>query len=215
MLHFSRLLLLLALYPSLASAQGQLRNDKPRAESADDEEYEEFVPEPVYPDYAFEFALGQDGLHVGFRNGFERGHGYLGLELFLGEDDDWLANARLMRFGEPVAGQPLGLGLGFGLYGGSSDEPDAEVGAVTLIGAADYTLRFSYPVRFSLEAAYAPEASSLADATRLLDLQARAEILVSDWATGFVGYRFTEIDLDDAKDRELENAAHIGVRLGI
>ncbi|MEQ1894124.1 MAG: hypothetical protein ABL998_16405 [Planctomycetota bacterium] len=208
-----RLFIALALTSSLA-AQGQLRNDKPRPPS-DDEEYEEFVPEPVYPDYAVEFAISEDGLHLGFRNAFERGHGYGALELFLGEGDDWLANGRLMRFGEPAAGEPLGLGIGLGLYAGASDEPDAHLGAITLIGAIDYTLALSYPVRLGLETSYAPEASCFTDTTRLLDLQARAEVVVSDWATGFVGYRFTEADLDDAKDRELEKAAHIGVRLGI
>jgi hypothetical protein len=211
---FLRLLVALAFLPSLAATQGQMRNDKPR-QAHDDEEYEEFVPDPVYPDYSFELALGDDGLHAGFRNGFERGEGYGALELFLGEDDDWLANGRLMRFGEPAAGEPLGVGIGLGLYAGASDEPDADVGALTLIGAVDYTLPLSYPVRLALETSYAPEAACFTDATRLLDLQARAELLVSDWATGFVGYRFTEIDLDDAKDRELEKAAHIGVRLGI
>ena len=214
MTHPARLLLALVLCPALAAAQGQMRNDKPRP-PADDEEYEEFVPRPVYPDYSAELAISEDGLHAGFRNAFERGNGYIGLELYLGQDSDWLASARLMRFGEPAAGQPLGLGIGLGLYAGSSDEPDASVGALALIGAADYTLELSYPVRFVLETAYAPEASSMADATRLLDLQTRAEILVSDWAAGFVGYRFTEIDLEDAKDREFEKAALIGVRIGI
>lgn len=215
MLLLPRLALALATLSPLASAQGQLRNDKPRTSSRDDEEYEEFVPEPVSPDYAVEFAISANGLHLGFRNGFERGHGYGSLELFLGEDDDWLANGRLMRFGEPAAGHPLGVGIGLGLFAGASDQPDADLGAVTLIGALDYTFQASYPVRLAFEAAYAPEAASFADATRVLDLETRAELLVSDWATGFVGYRFTEVDLDDARDRELEKAAHIGVRLGI
>ena len=84
-----------------------------------------------------------------------------------------------------------------------------------MIGACDYTFALDYDVCLGLDLAYAPEASSFADATRVLDLLARAEIDVSEWATGFVGYRFTEIDLDDDKDRELEKAAQIGVRLGI
>jgi len=210
----TRLLLGLALTTSLVSAQGQLQSGQPQ-QAPEDEEYEEFVPEPVAPEHAFEVVVGGDGLHLGYRNGLARGRGYGGLDLFFGQDDDWIASGRLMRFGEPAAGEPFGLGVGLGLYAGSADEVNADFGAVTLIGACDYTFTLDYDLRLGLELAYAPDATSFSDAERVLDLLARAEIDLSAWATGFVGYRFTEVDIDDERDQELEQAAHLGVRLGL
>lgn len=169
------------------------------------------------PENAFEFALGGDGLAFGYRNGLHRGNGYLSFAAFLGEDDDYAAHARLLRFGQPAAQTPFGLGVGIGLFGASVDEPNDEVLAITLTGAADYALdhafELSYPVRVGLEASWAPDASTFADGTRVLDVLARVETDLSGWATVFVGYRHLEVDLEEG-DAELDSAFQAGVRLG-
>ena len=48
----------------------------------------------------------------------------------------------------------------------------------------------------------------------MLDLLVRFELDLSSWATGFVGYRHYEVELDDQGDHDLDTSFHVGVRLG-
>lgn len=193
------------------------------------QEREPYVSDPDHPERAesaplddpanaFEFVLGGDGLAFGYRNGLHRGNGYASFGFFVGEDDDYAAQLRLLRFGEPAAETPLGLGIGLGLFGAVVDDPNDEVFALTLTGAADYALDHSfelaYPVRVGVEASWAPDAATFADGTRVLDVLARVETDLSGWATLFVGYRHLEVDLENEKDAELDSAFQAGVRLG-
>lgn len=165
------------------------------------------------PGHAFELALGGDGLSFGYRNAFHRGRGHGTLGLFIGEDDDIAAHARILRFGEPDEDTPLAFGIGIGAFGAFVDESDDELAAITLTGAAEYTFELDYPIRLGLEASYAPGMATFFDGDRVLDLLARAEADLSGWATAFLGYRRLEVDLDEG-DAELDGAFQLGVRLG-
>jgi hypothetical protein len=170
------------------------------------------------PPHAFEFALGGDGLWFTYRSGLHRGKGYTSLGFFASQDDDFVLHAQLMRFGEPRADVPLGMGVGLGLFGAEVDETSDEVLALTLTGAADYALDrpfgLTYPTRVGVEVSWAPDIATFADGERVLDLLGRVEVDLSTWATGFVGYRHLEVDLTDGGDAELDSAFQAGVRLG-
>jgi hypothetical protein len=165
-------------------------------------------------DSAIELALGGDALSVAYRSAFLRGAGYWTAGGLVNEDDDVAAHFRWLRFAEPDANTPLGLGVGLGAFGAIVDVPDAELAAITLTGAADYTLALDLPLRFAVEASWAPDLATFGDGERVIDLLARVEADLSTWATAFVGYRHLEVDLDGEKDPELDSALHAGVRLG-
>jgi len=170
------------------------------------------------PPHAIEFTLGGDGLWFAYRTGLHRGKGYAALGLFAGVEDDFVLHGQLMRFGEPRADVPFGVGVGLGLFGATVDETDDELFAITLTGAADYALDrlfgLTYPTRVGVEVSYAPDIATFADGERVLDVLARVEVDLSTWATAFAGYRQLEVDLADEDDAELDSSLQAGVRLG-
>jgi len=203
----------LLLAPPLLAQERKPRPPRP------EEDPERFEPLPeLDPDHAVEFWVGGDGLGLGYRTGHHRRRGFASLGLFASEDDDLVLEGRLMRFGQPAGQPPLGLGIGLGLLGAEVDEPNDEVLAITLIGAADYAFDrafdLSYPVRAGIELSYAPAVATFLDGTRVLGIQGRVEMDLSTWATAFVGYRSLELDLENEDDAEVDRAVHAGVRLG-
>ena len=170
------------------------------------------------PLHALEFAIGGDGVWFAYRSGLHRGDGYWTLGFLANQDDDLALVGRFMRFAEPSADAPLGLGLGLGVVGARVDESNDDLFAITLTGAADLALDqvydLTYPTRVGIEVSYAPDAATFADGTRVLDVLARVEMDLSSWATAFAGYRQFEVDLENEDDAELDSAVHIGVRLG-
>jgi len=170
------------------------------------------------PPHAFELALDSDGLWFAYRTGLHRGKGYGSLALFVSAENDLVLQGQMMRFGEPRADVPFGLGVGLGLFGAEVDDTNDEVFAITLCGAADYALDrlfgFTYPTRVGVEVSWAPDRATFADGERVLDLLGRVETDLSTWATAFIGYRHLEVDLSDEDDAELDSSFQIGVRLG-
>jgi len=152
------------------------------------------------------------------RLGPHRGHGYGSLGVLVSEDGDIAGHALLMRFGEPAAHVPLGLGVGLGVFGAEVDDTGDEVAAITITGAVDWsfdrvTLQLPYPVRVGVQVSYAPDVATFSNGTHVLDLLGRAEIDLSSWASAYVGYRHLEVGLP-AEDATLEGSFQAGVRLG-
>ena len=170
------------------------------------------------PPHAIEFALGSDDLGFAYRSGLHRGRGYTTVGFFVGDDDDVALHARLMRFSEPRAELPLGIGVGLGAFAAEIDSSEEDAFAITLTGAADYALDqafgWAYPTRVGVELSWAPDVATFADGERVLDLLGRVEVDLSTWATAFVGYRRLEVDVEDAGGVDLDDSLHLGVRLG-
>jgi hypothetical protein len=188
----------------LALAQGR-RGDEVR------DPQEATAPDPD-PRHALEFAVTGDGLWLGYRDALHRGGGYTAFGLTYDEDDDFALQGRWMRFGEPTS--RLALGVGLGLFGARVEEAGAELGAVTLTGAAEVVLELHYPVRFLLETSYAPDVATVGDGERVLDVLARLETDLSAWGSAYAGWRNLEVDLDGAEDAEIDRALQVGLRLG-
>jgi len=160
--------------------------------------------------------INEFGLQFGYRSRLYRGPGGVSsIGLTVTEEDDYELRARIMRFGRPLEQAPVLFGVGLGVMGARVDRTGSELGAITMTGSAEYVLALDYPVRFVVEGSYAPNAATFGDGERVLDLLARVEADVSGWGTGFVGFRHLEVDIDDARDAEIEDSFHIGVRLGL
>ena len=168
------------------------------------------------PTHELELYLNDDAVWVGFQTPLRRGEGHLLLGGFAGEDEDYLITAKLMRFGRPIQDDRFRLGVGLGAYAAWLDDPDHEnVYALTLSGSARYAFSTDVPTFFGFEGSFAPDVTTWDDGERLIDLMARFEAEISSFATGFIGYRFLEIELEDSGDeRELDDQFHVGVRLG-
>jgi len=209
MLRGTRIALLPGFLALASSAPAQQRDQAPEARAE-----EQPAASVTDPENTFEFALSGDSLWGAYRRHLARANGHAAFGLLFGEDDDLALSARLVRFGEPVADTPLCLGVGLGLLGAAVDVSDEELFAVTLTGSADYGLDLDYPARIGLEASFAPDLATFADGEQVLDLLVRFELDLSSWATGFVGYRHYEVELDDQGDHDLDTSFHVGVRLG-
>jgi len=129
------------------------------------------------------------------------------------EDDDGAFLLSVMRFGEPRSDLPLGLGVGMGVYGGFIDEPDADFYALALTGYGDYAFDTPWPLRLTAELSFAPDIATTSEADDLLDVLARLEVELSDFAGAYIGARVFEVGLDAGGDRELDKSVHVGIRL--
>lgn len=161
-----------------------------------------------------ELGLEEETFWFSYRNLFRRGSGHLAAGILAGDEDELVANVRIMRYGEPDPDTPLGLGVGIALYGITADDPDFDAYAVALTGSIDYVTETAYPVRLGLEASWAPDVSTFDDADEILDLWARVEVELSTWASAFLGYRTVRVGVEDASTREIGDSVQLGVRLG-
>jgi len=148
------------------------------------------------PSHAFELAYTFESLWAAYRGRFQRGKGYGTVGVFRNEDDDAAFLVRIMRFGEPRDDVPLGLGVGLGLYGGFIDQPDVDFYALTLSAYADYAFNTAWPLRLSAEFSFSPDIATTSKADDLLDLLARLEVELSDFAGVFIGGRLFEVTLE-------------------
>jgi len=62
-------------------------------------------------EYELEAALNDDAFWLGLQAPLRLGEGHLLLELFVNDDDDYMATARLMRFGSPYPDSQLSFGV--------------------------------------------------------------------------------------------------------
>lgn len=165
------------------------------------------------PTHAFELAYSQESVWAAYRGRFSEGRGHATLGWLGNEDDDGTLLLRVMRFGEPRRAVPFGLGVGLGVYGGSLEDPDTDFFAVALAGHADYAFDTPWPLRLMGEVSFAPDIATSSDADDLIDILARLEVELSDFAGAYVGARLLEVGLESGGRRELDSSVHVGIRL--
>lgn len=103
--------------------------------------------------------------------------------------------------------------LGATLYGASLDKSDEDVSALALTGELYITPQELNRARVALTASYAPEVLTFGEGKSLLDTSARVEYEVLNEARVYVGYRLSQVELDDAGDQDIEQGAQIGLNI--
>ncbi len=144
-------------------------------------------------------SLGYGGADVGF--GF-----------FYTEQEDYMATANIMVVGTLGERRDLQFGVGAKLFAAALDIEE-EALAIGIGGQARYVFQSQTPVGFVFEGYVAPGITSFGDTDRLREFNVRLEVEVLPSTRGYLGYRFLEVDLDEVGDVELDDRAHIGIRL--
>jgi len=165
---------------------------------------------------AGEIAVSEDSIQLRYirpstqlDDDFEAGE--LGLGLFLNESRDIVINANYYVNATRVRMNRLSIMLGPVAYAALLSGENNEVMALALGAEARYRLLRSPEVTIVGRAAYSPDILTFGSADNLWDIIARAEMPLTDRATGFAGYRLYEIDLFEGKT-ELEESVHLGLR---
>ena len=99
------------------------------------------------------------------------------------------------------------------MYGASLDKSDEDVSALALTGELYITPQELNRARVALTASYAPEVLTFGEGKSLLDTSARVEYEVLNEARVYVGYRLSQVELDDAGDQDIEQGAQIGLNI--
>jgi len=143
--------------------------------------------------------------------------GYGGADVGFGalynDRDDILLSGKFLVSGSPGPEVPLQYGVGAKAYVGELDIDDDGY-ALGLGGQARYLLPLRQPnMSVAVEGYYAPAITSFSDATSVFEFEPRFEVEVLPAARAYVGYRYLEMELDDAADRDISDEIVFGVRL--
>jgi hypothetical protein len=136
----------------------------------------------------------------------------IGVGILFNEDDDLLGTLRLMSTNR--VSPSLRLGVGVQGYLGDLDPINETMSAIALGGNVAFGLAAQVPVSLVLEGWIAPNILSFSDTERVREFSARVEAAVSNRAAVFIGYRSLKTNLVSHRRYELDDSAHIGVRIG-
>lgn len=109
--------------------------------------------------------------------------------------------------------QPWTLGVGGKLYGADLDRSSETVAALALGGTARVGIPTEIPLAVTGSAHISPNITTSGDADRVTELQLRLEAEVVRGADVYLGYRYLQFDMDNARDEEVDDSLHAGLRL--
>lgn len=109
------------------------------------------------------------------------------------------------------AGPNLDAGLGARMQ--FVDAESAEGGALALGGQVRLKLLQADRLRFNVSLWYGPDASSFGDFDEFTEFSASVGYEVLRDAELYLGYRQIEVGIDKGPDVDLEDGAHVGIRL--
>lgn len=145
---------------------------------------------------------------------FGYGGADVGLGVFFNEADDLMLSGTMMITGNSANNNsPFQFGVGFKLSGAKLDGPDEQVGALAVGGQLRYVIPSSTPIAFLAEGFVAPEITSFSEATQYSEYRFAVELEVTPSARAYVGFRHMQYELNNGPDYELDDDAHIGVRV--
>ncbi len=145
---------------------------------------------------------------------FGYGGADVGIGLLFNEEDDYMFSASAMITGHGAGNnRPLQFGAGVKLVFASLDNPDEEAGALAIGGQIRYVIPSSTPVAFLVEGFIAPEITSFSEADQYTEYRVAFELEVTPSTRAYIGYRNIEFDLDRLGDYEVDDEAHLGVRI--
>ena len=144
-------------------------------------------------------SLGYGGADIGF--GF-----------FYTESDDYMLTANVMVVGTLGERRDLQFGVGAKAYAADLDI-DEEVLAIGIGGQGRYVFQTRTPIGLVLEAYAAPGITSFGETESAREVNLRVEIEVLPSTRGYIGYRYLAFDLENIDDVEVDDHAHLGIRL--
>ncbi len=138
----------------------------------------------------------------------------LGGSLYFNEGGDLILSGLFHALTPPVEGfSPWQLGGGLKGYAIQVDRPDETAGALALSGSARVNIPAQLPQAVVLRAHVAPAITTIGGADRLFDGTVRYRVGLNPQVTGYLGYRYLQLELDDGGDQSLEHNFHLGVSL--
>lgn len=127
-------------------------------------------------------------------------------------DKFYSASMKVQRKG--MAGNPnLDIGIKGKAYGFTQDSFNLDGFGLMLGVTARYWLDTQAPASVSVEALYSPEIVTSGDLNDARELAVRADLQILPTVTGFVGFRYLALDLDQRSNYEMDKNAHIGVEI--
>ncbi len=207
----------LALATTAAAAQDTaptLREPPPRFQEPEARQKPVERSRFAQPRHELGLSFSDESVWFTYRSPFDRGIGHFTASFFTNEDEDALWHFRFLRVGDPVADWPFDFGLGMGTYYVLLDTPDEEIPAITLSALGQYSIEAPYPMRLIADVSFAPDITTFNDGEGLVDFGLGLEVDLSDYVSGFLGYRFLEVEVEGVEDIELDQSLHLGVRLG-
>ncbi|HDP90153.1 MAG TPA: hypothetical protein ENN42_09440 [Thioalkalivibrio sp.] len=164
-----------------------------------------------------DFALGSETAQANLFFGSDAigyGGADFSLGLFFNEDDDVMGSFGVKATGSPAGARPFSFGVGVKGYAASLDRPDLDVQALGIGGEVKYHIPANMPMALVTEAYYAPSITTGGDGDNFLDFNLNFELEITPGTAAFVGYRLLQTELETSgRDYELDDAAHVGIRL--
>jgi len=133
---------------------------------------------------------------------------------FYNEPGDRFYSASMKVQRKGMAGSPnLDVGIKGKAYLLDQDSLNAEGFGLMLGVTGRYWLDTQAPASISIEAMYSPEIVTSGDINDATELAVRADMQILPTITGFVGFRYLAVDLDQRSNYELDKNLHIGVEV--
>ena len=137
--------------------------------------------------------------------------GELGFGLFLNEARDFVASANYYVEASELRFNRLNIKAGPVAYAALLSTVNTDVFALALGAEARYLLLRNPRLTIVGQVAYAPDILAFGSADKMWDVDARAEIPLTERVIGFAGYRFFRVDLLEG-NAELVESLHVGLR---
>lgn len=170
----------------------------------------------------FDAAIGEETLRVGLNGPLSRlfavEKGEYDLGVVGGDIEDFKSEnfvsghvGALLTGDAGATGASVVAGLGARLQYVNADSEDG--GALAIGGQVRVKLLQANRLRFNAHLWHGPDASSFGDFDKFTEASASVGYEVLRDAELYVGYRLIEVGIDGGSDVDLEDGAHIGIRL--
>ncbi|VAW60876.1 hypothetical protein MNBD_GAMMA11-2793 [hydrothermal vent metagenome] len=145
---------------------------------------------------------------------FGYGGADVGFGAFFNENDDYQFNLEAMVTGSPAGNnKALQLGVGGKIMYTSFDKINEEAGALAIAGKIRYVIPSSTPIAFVGTLYYAPGITSFSGAESFIEYRFAVEIEITPSARAYLGYRFMEYEFENRNKYELDDSAHVGIKI--
>lgn len=161
-------------------------------------------------------SLNNDAAAIRYTMPFKQtayGHTDVDFGLLYTESNDVLGSAGIGVVGDAGAQSPgLKAGIGVRAYAVSLDNND-DMTALTLGGLIHYNPPTAPRFGVGADIHYAPDVTTFGDAKRFWELGARFEYEILPQASLYLGVRKVRADMDSGAKIDMDEGAHIGMRM--